>query len=156
MATTRMIPRLTAICAILAAAALFLFSAPPAHAIGILLVSNIDQTSPGLPLTPGTTQEIAQAFTTGSDSALGSVELAFARGTTTGSVTVAVWSSASNLPNVLECALTNPGDLTSAGVIEFTPTSSCTLSASTKYFVYMHYSGTQANAYQVRTTESAE
>ena len=158
MATTRMIPRLTAICAILAAAALFLFSAPPAHAIGILLVSNIDQTSPGPLLTPGTTQEIAQAFTTtgsGSGSALGSVELAFARGATTpGSVTVAVWSSASNLPNSSVCALTTTDDLTSAGVIEFTPTSSCTLSASTKYFVYMHYSGAQADAYQVRTTES--
>ncbi len=132
---------------------LLLSSAPPAHAIGEPFVSNMGR-SDGSNIILRDDRRYAQEFTTGTAGGqLETVELRFSSGSKA-TTTVAIWSStAAGLPDASVCALTNPNNLGSSGTKTFR-TTSCTLSASTTYFVYIHYAGSGADSYGLRVTDS--
>ncbi len=142
----------------LAAAAftLLLSSAPPALAIGEPFVSNMGQSDAFGTIVLRDDRQYAQAFTTGTAGGqLETVQLRFDGGSKD-TTTAAIWSStAAGLPDASVCALTNPNNLGSGGTKTFT-TTSCTLSASTTYFVYLHYAGLSGDNYRLLYTTSAD
>ncbi len=141
----------------LAAAAftLLLSSAPPAHAIGEPFVSNMGKSDGPGTIVQRDDLRFAQAFTTGTAGGqLETVQLKF-NGGAKATTTVAIWSStAAGLPDASVCALTNPNNLGSGGTKTFS-TTSCTLSASTTYFVSVHYAGSSSDVYGLDYTTSA-
>ena len=97
---------------------------PQARAQTLELLSNTDQTSSDPPLTVSES-EYAQGFTTGSDEAgyiLSGIELDVVTvPTSTSSLTVSLWSSnMEGLPDAVLQTLSHPGDLSTAGLKEFT------------------------------------
>ena len=102
------------------------------------LVSNVEQGA-GATHSSFVDFDVAQAFTTGSNSAgytLKSVELgiisSFNNATT---LTVSIHSNSSGAPGARLGTLTNPASLAGGGVVAFTHTRGIALAASTTYFV---------------------